>query len=213
MKSLEEVIHSLETESQYEGGGWMLVNEDTYNDAIPYLKMYRSDKAQYEIDRENWNTTYKEAREHYEAARDKHIDAIRELNAKLMKVRDDEQKIAEEIARYQEAVKNCEAAESKYRALEFGYIHAMADLEDNPPLTWEELKQMTDQPIWLEEREMCDDPFTGNWRLINCIEMWKNETDTERMMVTGSELESYAVYHRDMGEYWQAYRKERNEKS
>ena len=87
------------------------------------------------------------------------------------------------------------------------------DLENNEALKWDELKQMIDCPIWLEEREMCDDPFVGNWRLVNCIEMFRNEKDTERIMVTGPELESYAIYRIDMGEYWRAYRNEHYEKT
>ena len=81
--------------------------------------------------------------------------------------------------------------------------------ENNVALSWDELKQMPDKPIWLEEREFTDDPFVGNWRLIDCFEMFRDDKDTERIMVTGSELESYGVYRKDMGEYWQAYRKER----
>ena len=86
---------------------------------------------------------------------------------------------------------------------------AFAEWKENPPLTWDALKKMVDQPIWLEEREMSDDPFEGNWRLIECVEMWMDVKETERIMVTGSEQESYAVYPNDMGEYWNAYRKER----
>ena len=98
----------------------------------------------------------------------------------------------------------------EYQTLHMSYVKTMADIEDNPPLSWDELTKMPDKPIWLEEREFCDDPFVGNWRLIDCIEMFRNDKDTERMRVTGSELESYGVYHRDLGEYWQAYRKERS---
>lgn len=36
------------------------------------------------------------------------------------------------------------------RTLQYGYIKAMADLEDNPPLTWDELKQMEGKPVWVE---------------------------------------------------------------
>ena len=30
----------------------------------------------------------------------------------------------------------------EYKTLQYGYIKAIADLEDNPPLSWDELKQM-----------------------------------------------------------------------
>ena len=52
------------------------------SDALDQLKMYRSDKAQYEIDREQWETAGAEARKAYEEARDKHIQALKELKEK-----------------------------------------------------------------------------------------------------------------------------------
>lgn len=38
--------------------------------------------------------------------------------------------LEDEIARYQEAVKNCETAENRHKAYELGYIRAMADYEE-----------------------------------------------------------------------------------
>ena len=92
MKSLDEVINVFEKacdlEKRCEDCSGCLSQDygcpndgsECVPDALYYLKMYRSDKAQYEIDRENWETTYKEAREHYEAARDKHLDALKKLD-------------------------------------------------------------------------------------------------------------------------------------
>ena len=48
---------------------------------------------------------------------------------------DREQRLQEEIARYQEAVKNCELAENKYRQL----AQNLGEV-GNDPLTWDELK-------------------------------------------------------------------------
>ena len=38
----------------------------------------------------------------------------------------------------------------EYHRLQTAYIKAMADIEDNPPLSWDELKQMVGKPIWVE---------------------------------------------------------------
>lgn len=90
MKTLDEVIEALERckrDKCYE----CPYHEKTHVescigkrdiDAINYLKMYRSDKAQYEIDREQWETAGADARKAYEKARDKHIQALKELQEK-----------------------------------------------------------------------------------------------------------------------------------
>lgn len=49
-------------------------------DAFYYLKMYRSDKAQYEIDREKWETAGKEAKKAWQDAKDKYIAKLKELD-------------------------------------------------------------------------------------------------------------------------------------
>ena len=89
-----------------------------------------------------------------------------------------------------------------YRILQIAYIYvkAMTDLEDNPPLTWDELKQMEGKPVWVE---------------------WKN--DKEWMLNLGAiyvldgslrmSLRSLRGWHsfteQEMKDgTWQAYRKE-----
>ena len=91
MKSLDEVIDIFEKACDLERrcedcSGCLGQEEGCPNDganavpdALHYLKMYRSDKAQYENDRENWETVGTEARKAYEAARDKHIAALKKL--------------------------------------------------------------------------------------------------------------------------------------
>ena len=75
MLTLDEVIERLE-------GIFGYISDSTKNDVLLYLKLYRSDKAQWEIDREAYETAGRTAREAYEAARDKHLAAIKELNDK-----------------------------------------------------------------------------------------------------------------------------------
>ena len=72
MKTLDEVISDAQK--------WLGLAPGTLErNALSYLMMYRSDKAQYEIDREQWETAGAEARKAYEEARDKHIARLKEL--------------------------------------------------------------------------------------------------------------------------------------
>lgn len=92
MKTLDEVIEAwticFSDNSRSNCTGCPYADEDgeaaCFNhdreDALHYLKMYRSDKAQYEIDRKQWETAGKDAREAYEKARDKHIAKLKELD-------------------------------------------------------------------------------------------------------------------------------------
>ena len=49
------------------------------DDALHYLKMYRSDKIQYEADRKNWNDNYAIKLAQLEDATAKHMQALKEL--------------------------------------------------------------------------------------------------------------------------------------
>jgi len=82
MKTLDEVIESITTQSGLEIRNvrkperdrfW--VDRDTYNDALHYLKMYRSDQIQWEADRKLWVDKQKQVDE----ARQKYIDKLKEL--------------------------------------------------------------------------------------------------------------------------------------
>ena len=82
MKTLDEVIESITTQSGLEIRNvrkperdrfW--VDRDTYNDALHYLRMYRSDKIQWEADRKLWT----DKQEQVDKARQKYIDKLKEL--------------------------------------------------------------------------------------------------------------------------------------
>lgn len=114
-----------------------------------------------------------------------------------------------EKERYQEAVKNCEEAENKYRmtndALDAQRLQMMwvdkhfAFEEPNDPLTWDELKGMEGRPIWLER------PEWKEWLLVSEI-----DNDKCEMYLRDKWGNGVIVNGRNVG-YWRAYRKERTE--
>ena len=66
--------------------------------------------------------------------------------------------------------------------------------DDNPPLSWQDLKQMEGKPVWVE----------GSWEIIDsCTEDYFS-TDSGAMYFRRND-ECYGDYGTD----WQAYRKER----
>ena len=89
----------------------------------------------------------------------------------------------------------------EYRTLQYGYIKAMADLEDNPPLSWDELKQMEGKPVWIVPEEE-----KGYWFV---IEFFNNNSyyGGDRVIFTNDVI----LNRCDLGKTWQAYRKERHE--
>lgn len=94
----------------------------------------------------------------------------------------------------------------EYRDLQYGYIKAMADLEDNPPLSWTELKQMEGKPVFAEERYRNGDLKSSGWWL---IDYWNDDQICLRDQGGNpwNEHRSNYGYGRD----WQAYRKERTD--
>lgn len=75
---------------------------------------------------------------------------------------------------------------------------------ENVPLTWDELKEMEGEPVWVEEKySFCDD-WHGQWEVIRNI--WDNEySDVPYLWMTDDENR----YKDTLGEIWQAYRKKR----
>ena len=76
--------------------------------------------------------------------------------------------------------------------------------EYNDPLTWDELKQMEGKPVWVEEKYSFSNEWHGGWEVICSV--WDNEWDDDPYLsMTNEEYR----HKDDMGETWQAYRKER----
>ena len=111
-----------------------------------------------------------------------------------------------EKARYQEAIRNCEAAENKYHQLSEELRKTSAEL-GNEPLTWDELREMKGKPVWICLGNECDnhDLWGGMWRIIGTF---TGRNDELACMTT---LEKYpdSFWKKSMGKTWQAYRKER----
>ena len=87
---------------------------------------------------------------------------------------------------------------------ELMYIHALANLEDTPPLTWEQLKQMEGKPVWIE---------------MGACKIW-GLNDGVYVDAFGKEMVTIKVLHdlwhlrkEKMGnaDGWKAFRKERDE--
>ena len=93
----------------------------------------------------------------------------------------------------------------EYQRLQIAFLKALADLEDNPPLDWDELKQMEGKPVWVE----ADDGKYKGWVIVGKFYSLLEEEDLDAhvdLYYFGRSME----YSKEMyGYYWQAYRKER----
>ena len=84
-----------------------------------------------------------------------------------------------------------------------GFEQLMAEwsrIKDNPPLTWDELKQMEGKPVWVEGIS------ENEWGIVDCfyVNAFRAEMVTIKMRND--------LWHLDrvmQGSTWQAYRKER----
>ena len=84
----------------------------------------------------------------------------------------------------------------EYQTTQMSYIKATADLEDNPPLTWEELRTMTGKPVWIEQ-EITKKWYRG-WVIVKAA--------ADNAIITEPRL----FYADGYGKTWLAYRKERD---
>ena len=69
---------------------------------------------------------------------------------------------------------------------------------DNPPITWEELKQMEGKPVWVEY-----EGYEYDWEIIEIVGATKWATG--EFVETNKSL----LHKEDIGKTWNAYRKER----
>lgn len=175
MKTLDEVI-------------WAVENCDSAIDDCAHCAYYKED---------------------CENLRPLRADALHYLKDYRMLVNDfaeKRQELEDEKARYQEAVKNCETAENRHKAYELGYIRAMADYEElkrfwaesqeNPELSWDELKSMEGKPVWIEQT-ITKKVYSG-WVIAKAV--------TEDYLNTQERL----FWQRDFDKTWRAYRHERD---
>lgn len=88
------------------------------------------------------------------------------------------------------------------------YLNAMAQWEDNPALTWEQLKEMEGEPVFMDEYDQID--RDKGWR--RCKWMLVEFVNDEYFIGRDMSGEQYAFYKVDKNDYsWQAYRKKRYE--
>ena len=82
----------------------------------------------------------------------------------------------------------------------YDWVHSA----DNPPLTWEQLKQMEGKPAWVEEENQ-----PSQWYLIGDVETDEDDYPEFVSMIVFDCQGDYLFYKYNMGTTWKAYRKER----
>ena len=101
-------------------------------------------------------------------------------------------------ALYKDGIKICSQTINRYEKIIAEYLK---DMMQNPPLTWDELKQMEGKPVWVEYTKTNESywVFVGDWY------------DDDEMRVYRMEQDYCDYIIRDLysSEGWQAYRKER----
>lgn len=108
----------------------------------------------------------------------------------------------DQVERYQKAAKDCEEILTDYVALKQWWT----EQQENPPLSWDELKQMEGKPVWIEllNHDMWDDPshrVDSEWWVIG--EVRKDD------IILATYLDEMELCEEDIGVLWKAYRKER----
>ena len=99
----------------------------------------------------------------------------------LKKYRDNYEARNNQVERYQKAAQQCEEVLKDYIALK-----QIALRQDNPPLTWNELKQMEGKPVWIEGPFITEGP---HWIIVGPSHLFNGK-------IVG------------YGKTWQAYRRE-----
>ena len=102
-------------------------------------------------------------------------------------------------------IENCKKAYDKYKSLELGLIHAHADLLDNPPLSWDDLRKMEGKPVWIWiSPRVKNTPGSGHWAIVYRFNpIGGNKNLFEMQMENGSRYK-----RKYQGDLWQAYRRE-----
>lgn len=185
MQTLDEVIDQL-IDCHTNWARWSqtsdIVDRSAVEDAIKYLKEYQSVKA-----------VLKYKKRQYEEM----------AEAVLKQGQEREAHCQAEITRYLEAVKNCEAAENKYRQLSEELGKTSAELV-NEPLTWDELREMKGKPVWIDSV-----PLVRRWVIIKKFHPIGGNKKLFDMEVEDGAHFLRKNMRRDDPAWWQAYRKER----
>lgn len=89
----------------------------------------------------------------------------------------------------------------QYKEAREKHQQAVIELKKNPPLTWDELKQMTGKPVWLQWT-VKGEWHHGDWNLVNA-------QFGDSVWLVDSNGEEFDLLKEVQGAMWQAYRKER----
>ena len=87
------------------------------------------------------------------------------------------------------------------------FTRAMKDIENNPPLTWDELKLMEGKPVWLEYDNNGIETlsYPKQWVIISLID---NTTVMPEISFV-SKWKAFWMQKEFMGKHWNAYKKEK----
>ena len=123
----------------------------------------------------------------------------------LKKYHDNYEARNDQIKRYQKAAQQCEKVLKDYITLkQIALRQYCAEAQNNPPLTWDELKRMEGKPVWVEI--LSDEiDLSSRWMLV------ARETKAHSLPLAYTDDIGHWIFgHEDkLGKTWQAYRKER----
>ena len=183
MRTLEEVIDSITKQS-----------------GLEIRDVRKPEKDRFWVDRETYNDALHYLKEYKEKCH--------ELDILVLENRRAFEQLGVETTRYQEAVKNCEAAENKYRKLAEETSQNLGNTSQKELLTWEELKTMLGKPVWVEVNGT-KALHTSGWGIVGCTSFttWEGVPCFSLVKVGVT----YALPIKEYGKTWQAYRKEKTE--
>ena len=124
----------------------------------------------------------------------------------LREYRDAKNALDAERERYIEAYCQWKDAREKLEAqtIQMMWVdkHFQFEISDNPPLDWEQLKQMEGKPVWVVRTEKYCDP---HWAIVDKVYKWDSIDDSSAILKPDDE----ELFLSDLGKTWQAYRKEK----
>lgn len=95
----------------------------------------------------------------------------------------------------------------EYKGLSKMWNDKLDKEQNNPPLSWEELKKLKGKPVWVEEKYSFLDEWYGQWEVIDDF-FWEEPYFYGVPYVSMTDKENRRKD--DLGKKWNAYRKERS---
>lgn len=125
---------------------------------------------------------------------------LKEYEQKQTQLQDMMDRYDNAVKRYEEAIRNCDAAEAKYQLMVSDWYDANRELlakaeKEDKPFTWDELLTMKGKPVWMVL------PEESKWIIVLNVGKF--------MDGKGALSDEHDFYMKDdMGKKWIAYRKE-----